>query len=77
VMSVPAGATVQLPQDKDIVNAVASFSAYYTFADGQIRALRVFQTNVLEVAASDYPLYKQAVDGMLEDASDMVILTQP
>jgi len=73
-ITIPAGMTAQLPQDKDVANAVASFSAHYSLVDGQIHALRVFQTNVLEVSPEDYPLYKQAIDAMLEDAGDMAIL---
>lgn len=73
-ITIPAGMNVQLPQDKDTANAVASFSAHYTLVDGRIHALRVFQTNVLEVPPDEYPLYKRAIDAMLEDASDIVIL---
>ncbi len=73
-VTIPAGMSVQLPQDKDVANAVASFSAHYELSGGVIHAIRIFQTNVAEVSPAAYPLYKQAIDAMLEDAADMVVL---
>jgi len=73
-IEVPAKANVQLPQDQDIANEIASFSAHYSFDNGTITATRIFQINDNPVSPEKYPLYKKVIDAMLEDANAMILM---
>jgi len=72
-ITIPAGMTVQLPEDTDVANEVASFSAHYSVTDGEILAVRILQVNTNEVSPEKYPLYKKVIDAMLEDANAMIV----
>ena len=69
----PAGMSVQLPDDTDVTNEVASFSSHYSFDNGEILAARIFQVNTDEIAPEDYPLYKGVIGAMIEDANAMIV----
>jgi hypothetical protein len=73
-ITIPAGMSAQLPEDKTVKNEIASFSAHYELTGDKILATRVFQVNTDEVPPAKYPLYKEAVDAMLEDANAMIVL---
>lgn len=74
-LDIPEGMKVQLPQDVAVENAIASFKAHYTLTDeGEIMVVRAFQVNTDEVSPDDYPLYKQVINALLEDAQAVVVL---
>lgn len=73
-ISIPPGMSVQLPDDADVSNEVASFHAHYEVNEGKILAERIFQVNTSEIQPDEYPFYKEAVDAMLEDAGALIIL---
>ena len=72
-ITIPAGMTVQLPEDTEVTNEIASFSAHYSVTEGKILAIRVLQVNTNEVSPEKYSLYKQVIDAMLEDANAMIV----
>ncbi len=72
-ITIPAGMTVQLPQNTDITNEVASFSAHYSVTDNKIIVVRILQVNTRKVMPDKYSLYKKVIDAMLEDANAMIV----
>ncbi len=73
-IEIPAGTSVQLPQDKEVSNEIASFSVHYSFDSGRITATRILQVNTNPISPGKYPLYKKVIDAMLEDANAMIVM---
>jgi transglutaminase-like putative cysteine protease len=73
-LTLPSGTSVVLPEDCHFENPVGSFHATYEFVEGRLVYQRTFQLNLSEIPASDYPLYRELILTMLEDAEAVAVL---
>ena len=74
-LKIPEGVRVQLRQDVEVKNEVASFETHYTLTEeGEILVVRVLQIDTDELSPEAYPLYKEVISSLLEDAQAIVLL---
>ena len=75
VITIPEGMKVQLPGNVTVENDIGLFTAEYALTEeGKIVVTRVLQVNNAEVSPEKYPLYKEIISAMLEDAQAMAVL---